>query len=310
MNTTRSSHQSATSRARRHLLLSALGTVLTAPSALASQHGRDEAIRVVRRGAGRDIVFLPGLGVSGQVWAASTSTLGPRVRSHIVHFAGFAGEPATGISDGGFLRSRASAVADYLAQQRLARPLLVAHSGAAAMAMMIALDQPSSLGGLMLVDGLPFPAALELGPTANAQQAAERARQDFQRQRRMQSAEYAAYRHEEASNATVSPDNAHRVAEWAIRSDREQLMLADRELVALDVRERLSGLQTALTLVYADQASLGAPPGWMKQVYQGQYASVPQPPSWVEVEKARHFLMLDQPQAFALALRRFIGVEA
>jgi pimeloyl-[acyl-carrier protein] methyl ester esterase len=304
------SHPCTTSRARRHVLLCALGTVLTTRPALAGLKAHAEAIRVVRRGVGRHVVFLPGLGASGDVWAASVSTLGARVCSHIVHFAGFAGEPAKPISQHGFLRSRASAVADYLMHQRLSRPLLVAHSGAAAMAMMLALEQPSSLEGLMLVDGLPFPAALELGAAANRLQAAEKAELDYQTQRSMLYGEYAAYRHREATNSTVSASDAYRVAEWAIRSDREQLMQADRELGALDLRERMAGLQTALTVVYADQASLGAPPGWMKQVYQGQYASVPQPPTLVEVADARHFLMLDQPQSFVAALQRFAGVRA
>jgi pimeloyl-[acyl-carrier protein] methyl ester esterase len=290
------------------MVLGALGTVLTTRLALAGVKGHAEAIRVVRRGGGRDVVFLPGLGASGDVWAASAGTLGARVRSHIVHFAGFAGEPAKPISHDGFLRSRASAVADYLVRQRLSRPLLVAHSGAAAMAVMLVLEQPSLLGGLMLVDGLPFPAALELGAAANRLQAAEKAERDCQTQRGMRYAEYAAYRHQEAINSTVSASNAYRVAEWAIRSDREQLMQADSELGALDLRERLAGLQTALIVVYADQASLGAPPGRMKQVYQSQYAGVGQPPTFVEVADARHFLMLDQPQAFVVALQHFAGV--
>jgi pimeloyl-[acyl-carrier protein] methyl ester esterase len=96
----------------------------------------------------------------------------------------------------------------------------------------------------------------------------------------------------------------------AIRSDREQLMQADRELGALDLRERLAGLQPAVTVVYADQTSLGAPPGWMKKVYQGQYASLARPPTLVEIADARHFLMLDQPQSFVAALLRFVGVGA
>jgi pimeloyl-ACP methyl ester carboxylesterase len=292
------------------MVLGALGTVLTTPAAPAGANGHAEAIRVVRRGAGRDVVFLPGLGASGDVWAAGASTLGASAHSHIVHFAGFAGEPAKPISHDGFLRSRARAIADYLAQQRLSRPLLVAHSGAASMAMMLALEQPSLLGGLMLVDGLPFPAALELGAAANQPQAVEKAERDYQTQRGMRYAEYAAYRHQEATNSTVSASDAYRVAEWAIRSDREQLMQADRESGALDLHERLAGLQTALTVVYADQASLGAPPGWMKQVYQRQYAGVAQPPAFVEVADARHFLMLDQPQAFVAALRRFARVRA
>jgi pimeloyl-[acyl-carrier protein] methyl ester esterase len=296
--------------ARRHLLLGALGTALTARSAFAGPKVHDEAIHVVCCGAGRDVVFLPGLGASGEVWAASALTLGARIRAHIVHFSGFAGAPAKQVSAEGFLASRARVVANYLAQRRLERTLLVAHSGAAAMGLMLALEQPALLGGLMVVDGLPFPAALALGAAAGKHQAAEKAERDFQAQRTMRPAEYAAYRHQVASNSTLSADSAHRVAEWAIRSDREQLMKADRELSALDLRERLAGLQTALTVVYADQASLGAPPGWMKQVYQAQYASAALPLTWVEVANARHFLMLDQPQAFVVALQRFVGAGA
>jgi pimeloyl-[acyl-carrier protein] methyl ester esterase len=296
------------SLARRRVLLGALGTVVTARSASAGLKGSAEAIRVVRRGAGRDVIFLPGLGASGEVWAASAGALGDRVRSHVVHFAGFAGEPPKPVPVNVFLQSRASAVVAYLVQQRLARPLLVAHSGAAAMAMMLVLEQPSLLEGVMLVDGLPFPAALELGPTADRQQAAEKAERDFQVQRSMRSGEYAAYRHQEASNSTISSSNAYRVAQWAIRSDREQLMQADREPGALDLRERLAGLQPAVTVVYADQTSLGAPPGWMKKVYQGQYAGLARPPTLVEISDARHFLMLDQPQSFVAALLRFVGV--
>ncbi len=178
------------------------------------------------------------------------------------------------------------------------------------MGLMLALERPLLLDGLMVVDGLPFPAALALDAAADRHHAAEEAERDFQAQRHMRPAEYAAYRHQEARNSTVSADNAHRVAEWAIRSNREQLMQADRELGALDLRERLAGLQTALTVVYADQASLGAPPGWMKRVYQAQYASAARLPALVEVAGARHFLMLDQPQAFVVALQRFVGVGA
>jgi pimeloyl-ACP methyl ester carboxylesterase len=191
VNTAKSSQRHATSQKRRYMLLGALGTALIARPVLAGLHNHDEPIRAVRRGAGRDVVFLPGLGASGEVWAASASTLvaRSRARSHIIHFAGFAGEPGKPIGDDGFLRSRAIAVANYLLKQKLVRPLLVAHSGAAAMAMMLALEQPSWLEGVMLVDGLPFPAALELGPTADRQQAAEKAERDFQVQRRMRSGE-------------------------------------------------------------------------------------------------------------------------
>jgi pimeloyl-ACP methyl ester carboxylesterase len=310
MVTSKNKQPSTISGAKRHLLLGALGAVLSAHPALARIKGQDEAIRVVRRGAGRDVIFLPGLGASGDVWAASAAAVQAGVRSHIVYFAGFAGEPATPVSRDGFLRSRASAVAGYIAQQRLVRPLLIAHSGAVAMAVMLALEQPSLLEGIMLVDGLPFSAALELGPTANRQQVVDKASLDFQTQRGMRPAEYAAYRHQEASNSVVSAEHAHRVAEWAIRSDRELLMQADRELGALDLRDSLAGLQTALRVVHADQASLGAPPGWMKQVYQGQYASAARPATFLEIASARHFLMLDQPHAFMATLLRFVELGA
>lgn len=292
---------------QRRRLIGALAASPWSGRVRAADAGWEQCFRVVRRGTGRDAIFLPGLGTSGDVWSGSTSALGAKVRAHVVHFAGFAGEPVRRDAKDGFMRSRAVAVGDYIARQGLQQPLLIAHSGAAAMALMLALDRPHSVGGVMVVDGLPFPAELELGAAATPQVARQKADETFEAHRRLPRVQYAAYRDEEARNACLASEDARRVAEWAIRSDRRVLMQADRELNAIDLRERLGALTTPLTVVHADQASLGAPAGWMKRIYMEQYGRVVPTPTRVEIADARHFLMLDRPQAFAAALHRFVG---
>lgn len=268
-------------------------------------HGLSRLIRVERVGAGREVVFVAGFGASADVWSGCKTALGRNTRVHLVHVAGFAEEPATAIRVPGFISGLGTAIANYIARRRLVRPLLVVHSGAAAVAMSMALDHPSLLAGMMVVDGLPFPAELELGADATVEQAITRATQTYEAQRRMARVDYAAERASEARDSVVADEDAQRVAQWAIRSDRALLMQADRELSSLDLRDRISVLATPLTVVFADQASSGAPPGWMNRIYERQYARMQSPRQMVEIASARHFLMLDQPQAFATALRQF-----
>lgn len=298
----------ALSAYRRSICQAGLLAMLPIPiqAAELSARGQSRLIRVEQTGAGRDVIFVAGFGASAEVWAGCLTALSGRVKAHLVHVAGFAEEPSAVIQVPSFISSRASAIAHYVARRKLMRPLLVAHSGAAAMAMSMALNHPHLLAGLMVVDGLPFPAELELGADATTEQAAARATQIFEAQQRMTRSAYAAARASEARDSVVADEHAQRVAQWAIRSDRALLMQADRELSSLDLRARTSALATPLAIAFADQASAGAPPGWMKRIYESQYAKVQAPKQLIEIASARHFLMLDQPQAFAAALRWFV----
>jgi pimeloyl-ACP methyl ester carboxylesterase len=75
----------------------------------------------------------------------------------------------------------------------------------------------------------------------------------------------------------------------------------------MDLRPQLPSLKVPLTVVFADQASHGAPAGWMRKRYTEMYKGAPNV-RFEEVPKSRHFLLMDQPEAFQQAVQRFLAL--
>ena len=148
---------------RRHVLLAfaALGLVAAAPPAPPPP----ARFTVEVRGAGPDVILIPGLTAGREVWA-STVAAAPGYRYHLIQVAGFAGAPAAGNSAGPVVAPLAEAIARYILAQRLVRPAIVGHSMGGTLALMIGARHPSLAGRIMVVDMLPQPAGL-LGGSAS-----------------------------------------------------------------------------------------------------------------------------------------------
>src|SRR5262245_8281428 len=107
-------------------------------------------------GSGRPVLFFPGLAGPGGGWAAPAPHLGGKVQAHVLTLAGFAGEKPIPPP---FLPTVREQIAAYIQANRLERPIIVGHSLGGAMAYWLAETVPD-LGGIIVVDGLPFfPAA-------------------------------------------------------------------------------------------------------------------------------------------------------
>src|SRR3569623_2211864 len=115
-------------------------------------------------GAGPDVIMIPGLTASPQVWRG-TSAANPGYRYHLVHVAGFAGAPLRGNARGPVIVPLAEELARYIEAGHLDRPAVVGHSMGGTLALVIAERHPSLIGRVMVVDMLPQPAAL-FGSTA------------------------------------------------------------------------------------------------------------------------------------------------
>jgi pimeloyl-ACP methyl ester carboxylesterase len=207
------------------------------------------------------------------------------------------------------LAPAAEAIAAYIERERLRSASVIGHSGGGAMGLMLALAHPDKVGRLMVVDVLPFPAVLD-GPADQAPQAVA-AKAEAQRARvaALDDAAYVRALGEGIGNAVVAKEDAQRVLAWALASDRAVLAQADYDLATMDLRPQLPALKTPLTVVFADQASHGAPAGWMRKRYTEMYKGTPNV-RVEEVPKSRHFLLMDQPEAFHQAVQRFLTPAA
>lgn len=279
-------------------LLTALLTVL--PIAAPAQPTR---FSVVIEGSGPDLIMIPGLTSNRRVWDQAVAGLGGRYRVHRLQIAGFGGEPAGPNVEGPILENVVAELHDYIAANRLRRPLMVGHSIGGLLTLMLAQRHPEDVGRALIVEALPFYGLL-FGPDATAAAVEPRAAalrdsitaMDDAAWRSQQSAAVAAL----AANESAHP----LLVEDSLRSDRRVVARAIYEDIVADMRPALAAMQTPLTVVYAvnpfaTEARFGA-------LMRTGYAGAPNV-RFVPVEPSYHFIMLDQPVRFQAILADFLA---
>ena len=93
-----------------------------------SEHPNSQRISVQTQGSGPDVILIPGLASSREVWADLASTLRMSHRIHLVELAGFASTPAISNPEGKVIDPAVDAIADYIQTQHLEAPAIIGHS--------------------------------------------------------------------------------------------------------------------------------------------------------------------------------------
>jgi pimeloyl-ACP methyl ester carboxylesterase len=254
-------------------------------------------------GQGPDVVFIPGLASSRLTWKATAERLRGKYRLHLIQIAGFSGEPARANGSGDVLLPTAEAIDAYLVEQKLTPATLVGHSLGGTTVLYLAEKHPEHLKKAMMVDAIPFMGVLFGAKDADA------VRPMAAQTRDMMAKGGPAY----ASGVTPmikgmvsrEPDQ-QTVIGWGLASDPSVVGRAAYDDFTLDLRPDLAGLKTRLTLLYPDNKPNGAPAAAVDAQYQAAYAAAPVV-KVVRIDDAKHFIMLDQPQAFADALDAFLA---
>ena len=261
-------------------------------------HFSDEIV-----GQGRDLIFLPGLASSRDVWKAETARLENHYRVHLIQIAGFAGEPSRANASGPVLVPAAEAIDAYLVEQHLTPATIIGHSMGGTIALYLAEQHPADLKKIMLVDSLPFYATLMGGPTATTE-----SMQPIAAQIRANPAGATSgprYEQTLAAMATAQADK-DTIRAWGKGSDSSVVVNALADDLTLDLRPGLAQISTPITLLFPDYVPLGAPPGANAKMYGAAYAAVPGI-KLVPITNSLHFIMLDQPAQFDAAVDGFLG---
>ena len=110
------------------------------------------------KGKGQPMILIPGYASSGDTWAGTVGRYQGSYECHILTLAGFAGVPATNARP--FLPAVVEDLAAYIKKQKLHRPLMVGHSLGGVVTLALAAKYPEAVGPLVIVDSLPFLAAV------------------------------------------------------------------------------------------------------------------------------------------------------
>lgn len=268
--------------------------VLTASCLRAAEK---DAFRVTVSGAGPDVLLVPGLASSMEVWEETAAHLNGDYRVHRFTLAGFAGVPPV---LGPVLDPRAGALLDYIEKEQLTEFAVVGHSLGGVLAMLMATRAPEKLKALVIVDSLPFVAQLFF-----RSENVESARLVADNLRAVQRAQPAAFYFQQQKAAlaglTKRREKLPQLGRWLETSDKDTLIDALHEMFTLDLRQRIKAIAAPTTVIYAHDAIMPIAPTTLDRLYQEQYEALPDT-TLVRIDDSFHFVMLDQPEAFYEAL--------
>jgi pimeloyl-ACP methyl ester carboxylesterase len=263
-----------------------------------------ERIGVDVRGQGPDVVLIPGLSSSPEVWDSTIAAL-PGYRYHIVHVAGFAGRAPGANASGPVVAPVAEEIARYIAEAGLERPAIVGHSLGGTWAMMVAARHPERVGRVMVVDMFPFLGAMFGGPNATADSlrpAADQVRAMIAGG----SAEQRRTRTEQTIAGMVRTEAMRpRAIAHSLASDAAVSAQAMHDLILTDLRPELAAVRVPMTILWVRPQGAPVSEAQMGEFYRLSYASVPQA-RLVQVPESYHFIMWDAPELFQRELRAFL----
>ncbi|WP_420456928.1 alpha/beta fold hydrolase [Rubrivirga sp.] len=256
-------------------------------------------------GSGPDVVLVPGLSSSGPVWDGTVAAFSGTHTLHVVTLAGFGHVPPVEAStQDGFLDAVRDDLVAYV--RALGRPAaVVGHSLGGWTALRVGAAAPEAVSHVVVVDAVPFLAAMQ-NPAATEAGVAEQGAQML-RMMALASPEQFRVQQEMALTGMITdPDTAAAYLDVHAASDPAAVAQAMHDMYTTDLRPLVPTLTTP-TLVLAAGAGFGMMgPDGVRDLYDAQYGDGPA----VRVEVvpgARHFIMLDQPAAFAAHLRAFLA---
>lgn len=285
-------------------LLSSSAAFASSPAETADIAKRDR-ISVVVEGSGPDVVLIPGLASSREVWRGLADRLKRTHRLHLVQLAGFAGQPAVTGGTEQVAGPAAEAIADYIARQRLRAPAIISHSLGGEVALMLGARHPERVGRMMIADALPFYSLLF---DRNATPASVKGRAAAFRDMMLAAPSEQANTMQPASIARLVKTPAVRpaVVDAASRSDRKTVADATYELMTTDLRPELARIKVPVEVVYAYDPIYGVPAASIDALFGQAYATLPGV-RLKRIDESFHFVMLDQPERFGEAVAAFLA---
>lgn len=262
-----------------------------------------------------DLILIPGLATSREVWDATRAAQRSCVRLHVIQIRGF-GDTAEANGEGPVLEPFVRELGDYIADRIMAgggkKPLIVGHSLGGLSALMIAARYPDLVRKVMVVDALPFigtlfhPAATVEAVRPQAERMAAFIRSTYGQPTPISTGRDPGPQ-SQAGRLTNSAQGRIMVDRWSRNSDPRVIAQAFLEVMATDLRLELPKITAPVTLLYAQDDS-AMTVAQSTAAFVPQYAGTPNFKA-VQITGSYHFIMLDQPEKFAGALGSFLAED-
>ncbi len=264
-------------------------------------------------GKGKPMILIPGLTCHGDVWNETTEWLSEHYECHVITLPGFAGIPSLENVEKGFLPVMKEQLKEYIKINELKNLTLTGHSLGGFLSLDIAREMPERIEKLVIVDGLPFLASVQMpGATEESMKAmAENMKAGMINQTDEQ---YASCQPIILNSMILSKEHQDIAMEWALASHRPTVAQAMYELYTTDLRNEISTITSPVLVLGAWIAykDYGATRESVLATYENQFSQA----SSVTVkmtDKGKHFIMWDDWDFYQHEVEQFLlssAVEA
>ncbi|HEV8196333.1 MAG TPA: alpha/beta hydrolase [Gemmatimonadales bacterium] len=244
------------------------------------------------------IIFIPALFCGSWQWQREIAALRDRYEIYALTLPGFDGRPRD--TGGDLMHRAASDISTLISSRHLDHPILVGHSLGGTLAIAFAADHPGEIRSIIAVEG-----GYPIGPTQAVRE--QRVKASTAAYIGVDSAAFrTALRTNMLQYVITSKTDVDTMERLAARSDAAATVQWMTEALLLDLTPRLQDLRVPVTEIvpfdslidgYQGYASASAKRSayatWLAHARDGEV---------ILIDHSRHFVMLDQPEAFDRAL--------
>jgi N-formylmaleamate deformylase len=258
------------------------------------------------KGKGKPIILIPGLASSGKVWEETTDTLEKNFECHIFTLAGFSDQKAISIEKG-YLPILENEIIKYIQNELDEKPILIGHSLGVFLSLSIASSEPTLIEKIVIVDSYPF-YSLAFNPYATVENVIPQAKMMKEMVISTSDSLFLKQQKTTMPNMITDSTNIKLAIEWSMQSDRETIAQAMFEIMTTDLRNEVEKIKIPI-LVFGSWYG-GKDYGITKEIvkvnYENQFLKVDNCQIKI-AEKAKHFVMLDEPKWFINSVETFIN---
>ena len=268
---------------------------------------QDYSFDVQVKGEGQPIILIPGLTCGATVYDETVEKLSENYECHTLTLAGFAGQPPLKGVKMLYTEAFKTEIIEYIKDKELDKVILIGHSLGGFLSQMIAMEQPSFLSKVVVIDALPFLQAAS-NPYATSgvnQKQIENYIDGFKdkseeelRKMRLPSAKFLA----------LDTTKWETIIDFAMASDLETEANCFGELMGTDLREELEKAKAPMLVLAAWAENPTFPmfsKSYLENMYNSQYKAAQNCKVQV-IENTKHFIMYDDFDAYIEAIERFI----
>lgn len=251
---------------------------------------------VQKTGKGKKaIIFIPGFASSGDVWNETKSKFENEYSCYTLTMAGFAGiKPQQDAS----FENWKIAIANFIINNKIEKPIIIGHSMGGALAMAIAADYPALPEKIIVVDALPCLAALM---NSKFKATIDNDCSEILNQMTALSQEEFYQRQKTTIPRLVENIEMHeKVVSWSVQSDRKTFATMYCDFSNTDLREKIATIQCP-SLILLESYFVN-----LKPAIEAQYKNL-KTAQYEYANKGLHFIMYDDPEWYFIQLDNFIS---